>query len=102
VVGTGYCKPEEKEPSLGRILVFRVDKLENADNHLTLDDNSFQQNDDENADVLSYHVSLVTSRDISGAVFSLACVDGKLVAGVGSKVKQLYYHNLFFKYRNVH
>ena len=61
VVGTAHVVAEEKEPSRGRILVFEV--MENR------------------------RVHLIAEKEVKGAVFSLAMVCGRLVAGVGSKVQ---------------
>lgn len=60
VVGTAYMVAQEIEPSKGRILVFEI-----------LEDKK---------------LSLLTERETKAAVFTLAPLNGKLVAGVGSKV----------------
>jgi DNA damage-binding protein 1 len=62
IVGTAYARPEDPEPTKGRILVFRV-----TDKKL----------------------QLVTQQQTKGAVYCLATINGKLVAGINSKV-QLY------------
>lgn len=65
VVGTAYVKPEEPEPTKGRILVFKVE---------------------------SRTVQLVVEKEVKGAIFSLAPLSGKIVAGIGCKV-QVYKFN---------
>ena len=60
VVGTARIIPLESEPSAGRILVFRVTPLGK--------------------------LSLVTEKDVKGAVYSLDVLDGKLLAGINSRV----------------
>jgi len=65
VVGTAYVKPEEIEPSKGRLLVF---KIENRT------------------------VTLVAEKEVKGAIFTLAPLRGKIVAGIGCKV-QVYKFN---------
>jgi len=65
VVGTAYVKPEEPEPTKGRILVFKVEDRV---------------------------VQLVVEKEIKGAIFSLAPLSGKIVAGIGCKV-QVYKFN---------
>ncbi len=60
VVGTAQVVNEELEPSRGRILVFEVDS--------------------------DRRVVLVAERETKGAVFSLAMLQGKLAAGISSRV----------------
>jgi hypothetical protein len=60
VVGTAHVVSGELEPTRGRILVFEI--VENR------------------------RVHLIAETEVKGAVFSLAHVCGRLVAGVGSKV----------------
>ena len=67
VVGTAQMEPEEQEPSKGRILVFEV-----------------LGNREEN----NRRFHLAVEKDVKGAVFSLVVMNGKLVAGIGSKVNQ--------------
>ena len=65
VVGTAIVIPEEQEPSRGRILVFEiVGEREGEDRRL----------------------NLAMEKEVKGAVFSVVVMNGKLVAGVGSKV----------------
>ncbi len=61
IVGTARVVNEEIEPSRGRILVFEI----TADRR----------------------INLVTERDTTAAVFSLAMLQGRLAAGLGSKVE---------------
>jgi DNA damage-binding protein 1 len=61
VVGTAYSIPEEHEPTRGRLLVFEI----SADRRPVL----------------------LTEKDVKGAVFSLASLHGRVVAGVGSKIQ---------------
>ena len=61
MVGTAYVIPGEDEPCRGRVLVF------------TLDSNRRGQ--------------LVTAKEVRGAIYSLCPFNGKLVAGIGSKVQ---------------
>ena len=60
VVGTGYSLPEEPEPTRGRILVFRAE------------DGKLQ---------------LVAEKEVKGAVYNLNAFNGKLLAGINSKVE---------------
>lgn len=67
VVGTALVIPEEQEPSRGRILVFEVlGEREGEDRRL----------------------HLAMEKETKGAVFSTASMNGKLVAGIGSKVSR--------------
>jgi DNA damage-binding protein 1 len=59
-VGTAHTVAGELEPSRGRILVYEI--------------------------VANRRVHLIAEKEVKGAVFSLATVCGRLVAGVGSKV----------------
>jgi hypothetical protein len=61
VVGTAHVVSGELEPSRGRILVFEI-----AENR---------------------RVHLIAEKEVKGAVFSVAQVCGRLVAGIGSKVR---------------
>ena len=65
VVGTAYVKPEESEPTKGRLLLFTV---------------------------VNQTIRLVCEKEVKGAIFSLAPLNGKLVAGIGCKV-QVYKFN---------
>jgi len=68
VIGTAVVIPEEQEASQGRILVFEIlGEKEGEDRRL----------------------NLIIEKDAKGAVYSLAAMNGKLAAGVGSKV-QIY------------
>ena len=60
VVGTAFTVPEEVEPTRGRILVFQV------------------TND---------QLTLVAEKDVKGAVYTLASFNGKVLAGINSKVQ---------------
>lgn len=60
VVGTAFAAPEEVEPSRGRVLVFKVVR-----------------------DTLV----LVAEKEVKGAVYNLNAFNGKLLAGVNSKVQ---------------
>jgi DNA damage-binding protein 1 len=64
LVGTAYAPPDEVEPNKGRILVFLV---KNNNGNTTLD--------------------LVSSKEVRGAVYNLNSFNGKLLAGVNSKVQ---------------
>ena len=71
VVGTALVIPDEQEPSRGRILVFEiVGEREGEDRRL----------------------NLAMEKEAMGAVFSLVVMNGKLVAGVGSKVGAIVCH----------
>lgn len=61
VVGTGYVIPGEDEPSKGRVLVFTFDS--------------------------NRQCQLVTVKEVRGAVYSMCPFNGRLVAGIGSKVQ---------------
>ena len=66
LVGTAYAPPDEVEPTRGRILVFSV---KNSNGNVSLD--------------------LVHSKEVKGAVYNLNPFNGKLLAGVNSKI-QIY------------
>jgi DNA damage-binding protein 1 len=76
-VGTALVIPDEEEPSRGRILVFEV-VGEGEDRRL----------------------NLVTEKETKGAVFSLVSMNGKLVAGIGSKVIYFIYDSSFISHRH--
>ena len=59
-VGTAFTAPEEVEPSRGRVLVFKVVRDE---------------------------LVLVAEKEVKGAVYNLNAFNGKLLAGVNSKVQ---------------
>ena len=63
VVGTAFTVPEEYESSRGRLLVFEL------------------------GTEAQRRVTLVTQRDVKGAVYTLGELDGKVLAGIGSKVQ---------------
>jgi DNA damage-binding protein 1 len=65
VVGTAYMVADEVEAAKGRLLIFEVTEEKK--------------------------VRLVTEKESKAAVFTLAPLNGKLVAGVGSKVSEVYY-----------
>lgn len=65
VVGTAFVLPEEQQPSRGRLLVFEL-----------LSDSVSGRR----------MVRLVVETPTRGAVFSLSSLNGKLVAGIDSKV----------------
>lgn len=60
IVGTAFSI-EEYEPTKGRLLVFDLD--------------------------LDRRVRLLTQRDVKGSVYTIATLDGKILAGIGSKVQ---------------
>lgn len=72
VVGTAYCIDSESEPSRGRILVFSVSESENGS---------------ANGASGGRKLTLVTERVTRGAVYSLHYFNGKLLAGIQSKVQ---------------
>ena len=80
VVGTALVIPEEQEPSRGRILVFEVlGEREGEDRRL----------------------HLAMEKETKGAVFSTASMNGKLVAGIGSKVSRCIQTSMYnFAERN--
>lgn len=65
VVGTAVSIPEEQEPSRGRILVFEVQGEREGDGR---------------------RLHLAMEKESKGAVFSMVAMNGRLVAGIGSKV----------------
>ena len=79
VVGTARVIPEEQEPSIGRILVFEI--LGDRDGE---GENRRRHN-------------LAMELDVKGAVFSIVNMNGKIVAGIGSKVNsnQFFFAFLF-------
>jgi hypothetical protein len=68
VVGTAFVLPEEQQPSRGRLLVFEL-----------LTDSASG----------GRMVRLVVETPTRGAVFSLSSLNGKLVAGIDSKVSPI-------------
>ncbi len=81
VLGTAQYIPGEVEPSRGRLLLFdismsEVDECIDADASQDL--------------VYSVHVSCVYEKEVKGAVFSVDVLCGRLVAGIGSKVRINY------------
>lgn len=64
VVGTAYLKDNEVEPSTGRLLVFGSSE-----------------------DTRAGSAWLTAFTTVPGAVYSLACVDGLIVAGVNTAVR---------------
>ena len=72
VVGTAYCVDSESEPSRGRILVFSVSESESGTGKGSSGGKK---------------LSLVTERVTRGAVYSLHYFNGKLLAGIQSKVQ---------------
>ena len=60
VVGTAFTVPEEVEPSRGRLLVFQV---------------------------ANHKLVLVSEKAVKGAVYALSALDGKVLAGINSKVQ---------------
>src|SRR5438105_3309605 len=63
VVGTSFVFPNEPEASRGRIIIFHVDKVDHAPK-----------------------LRLVYKKEVKGAVFTCAPFNGKLLAGINSKV----------------
>ena len=81
VVGTAYVLPEEPQPSRGRILVFSV--------NIPTPASSSELGSDGQEDVSHLEqreVILIAECVTTGGVFSLDSIQGKLVAGVDSKV----------------
>ncbi len=77
IVGTAYSKSGDMEPSRGRILVFEVvrdSSLMPSSTGTTL------------AECPELRVRLIAETVTKGGVFSLAPLNGKLVACIGSKV----------------
>lgn len=72
VVGTALHIPEEQEPSRRRILVFEVQGEREGDGR---------------------RLHLAMEKESKGAVFSMVAMNGKLVAGIGSKMS----HHFFYK-----
>jgi DNA damage-binding protein 1 len=72
IVGTSFVFPNESESERGRILVFHVDKeVDHAPK-----------------------LRLVHQKEVRGAVFTCAPFNGKLLAGINSKVYYYYYYLL--------
>ena len=98
VVGTGYVLPGESEPSKGRILVFEIDKdIEgggggggSAKNSVAMDhdevDETRVHTHAHTGGLGSPRILCVCERAVKGAVYSLAGLEGRLIAGIGSKV----------------
>ena len=64
-VGTAFAHPSEDEPHLGRILIFSVTE--------------------------GRQITLMAEQEVKGAVYSLCIVsEGKLLAGINSKVINLF------------
>lgn len=68
-LGTMIYKAEEKEPAVGRLLVFTAYTPTNSTKTSSLE------------------LSLVTSAKVEGCVYALKMVDGKIVAAVNSSVR---------------
>lgn len=68
VVGTAYLIPDEAEPTRGRVLVFEVVPASSSVSGKA-------------------EVCLTTEISVDGAVFSLANLNGRLVAGISSRVR---------------
>jgi DNA damage-binding protein 1 len=66
IVGTAFVLPEEQQPSRGRILVFEISTASPSES--------------------GRKVSLVVETPTRGAAYSLASIQGRVVAGVDSKV----------------
>lgn len=88
IVGTAQTILGEVEPSRGRILVFDISSS-------VTDSDSVGESMDINGTGNGGKpvVTLIYEKEVKGAVFSLACLMGRLVAGVGSKI-QMYRLNL--------
>lgn len=82
VIGTAYVLPEEQQPSRGRMLVFEV--------HTSSPGEGEDEDEDEEGGGASALVkrtaTLVAETVTRGAVFCLASMQGKLVAGIDSQV----------------
>jgi len=78
IVGTAQTIVGEVEPSRGRILVFDVGSS-------VVGSDSAGDSMDTNSSSAPV-VTLIYEKEVKGAVFSLACIMGRLVVGVGSKV----------------
>ena len=72
VVGTSFVFPNEPDASRGRILVFHVDKVDHAPK-----------------------LRSVHEKEVRGAVFTCAPFNGKLLAGINSKVYLILFLLLF-------
>ncbi len=79
VVGTAITARSELDPSNGRILVFGIKGKE--------------QDITSSGDIC---VDMVAEKDVRGGVFSLADLQGKIVAGIGSKVSGCQLMNKIF------
>ena len=74
IVGSGFQPPDE-DPTAGRILAFMVDPI------------STDSNDAMNVDSkVGRRVELQSQLKVSGAVYDLADLNGRIVAGINSKV----------------
>ncbi len=83
VVGTAYAVDGEQEPNKGRILVFEV-----ADKPLAEGKPAAEQLAPEQlAPSPGRRLTLVAEKQTRGAVYSLNAFNGKLLAGINSKVK---------------
>lgn len=71
VIGTAHAEVDAVEPSKGRILVFDITN-ENGKKPV-----------------------LVTEKEIKGAAFTLASINGRIAAGINSKVRFQYILDIF-------
>jgi hypothetical protein len=81
VVGTAQVVNDELEPSKGRVLIFEVNN-----------------NDNENG-MNEKKVNLLTEKETKSGVYSVVSINGRLAAGIGSKVREknlLLHVTIFF------
>jgi DNA damage-binding protein 1 len=80
VIGTAYVLPEEQQPTRGRMLVFEVHTPASVISEVD------PEEDEEDSAHLKRNVSLIAESVTKGAVFSMANLQGKLVAGVDCQI----------------
>uniref|UniRef100_A0A7S2S558 DNA damage-binding protein 1 n=1 Tax=Mucochytrium quahogii TaxID=96639 RepID=A0A7S2S558_9STRA len=76
VVGTAYAIEGEQEPNKGRILVFKVDDKEESNSTPAA-----------SGSAPGRRLNMVAEKQTRGAVYCLNSFNGKLLAGINSKVK---------------
>ncbi len=84
VIGTAQVVNEEVEPSRGRILVFQIIQTQDE-----LDIGASSSTDVNNGTEQKKKLVLVTEKETKSGVYSLCAIEGRLAAGIGSKV-QIY------------
>lgn len=86
VVGTAQTVNDELEPSKGRILVFDVSSNGNEDGNNNPAGSSSANQSSSAGGTGEKKINLLTERETKSGVYSLVGIQGRLAAGIGSKV----------------